>query len=176
MEYLLLSWADIEEQCAELAKKIEERAPSFDVIIGISRGGWVPARLLSDLLGNDEVDTVRVKFYKSVGQTAKKPVILLSTQIDITGKDILLVDDIADTGESLVATIEHMREKGVKNISVVTLIKKPQSILTPDFFVRETPDWVIFPWEISETKRDIEARFDSKEELEKELFKAGLLL
>ena len=168
MEYLLLSWSDIEEQCRELAKRIEEGAISFDVIIGISRGGWVPARLLSDILGNDDVDTVRVKFYKAVGQTAKKPVILLSTQIDIAGKDILLVDDIADTGESLAATIEHLKEKAVKSISVATLIKKPQSVFTPDFFVRETPDWVIFPWEINETKRDIEARFDQKEELEKE--------
>ena len=175
MEYLKLSWADIEELCEELAKKIEEEALPFDVIIGISRGGWVPARLLSDLLGNDEVDTVRVKFYKSVGTTAKKPVILLSTQIDIKGKDILLVDDIADTGESLIETIENIKEKNIKSISVATLIKKPQSMFTPDFFIRETPDWVIFPWEISETKRDIEARFDSQEELEKELLKAGLL-
>jgi hypoxanthine phosphoribosyltransferase len=174
MEYLKLSWNDIEEHCRVLAKEIEERAVPFDVIIGISRGGWVPARLLSDILGNDDVDTVRVKFYKSVGQTAKRPEILLSTQIDIEGKDVLLVDDIADTGESLIATVEHLKEKNVKNIFVATLVKKPQSKLTPDLFVRETPDWVIFPWEISETTRDIKTRSNSKEDLQKELKKAGL--
>lgn len=174
MEYLKLSWDDIEEQCGVLAKGIEERAVPFDIIIGISRGGWVPARILSDILGNDEIDTVRVKFYESVDKTAKEPVILLSTQIDIKGKDILLVDDIADTGESLIATIEHLKEKNAKSIFVATLVKKPQSKVTPDLFVRETPNWVIFPWEINETTRDIKARCNSEEDLQKELKKAGL--
>ncbi|MEE8402680.1 MAG: phosphoribosyltransferase family protein, partial [Candidatus Hydrothermarchaeaceae archaeon] len=73
MEYLRLSWDDVEEQCRALAKEIEEQGVHFDVIIGISRGGWVPARILSGVLGNDEVDTVRVKFYEAVGKTAKEP-------------------------------------------------------------------------------------------------------
>jgi hypoxanthine phosphoribosyltransferase len=144
MEYIKLTWADIEEQCRALAREIKEQAVPFDVIIGISRGGWVPARLLSDLLDNDEIDTVRV--------------------------------DIADTGGSLAATVEHIKGKGVKSIFVVTLLKKPISKFTPDLFVRETPDWVIFPWEVSETKRNLEAKSDSPDDLQKELEKAGLLL
>lgn len=176
MEYLKLTWNDIEEQCKVLAKEIEERAISFDAIIGIARGGWIPARLLSDLLDSDEVDTVRVKFYKSVGQTAKEPVILHPIQIDIEDKEVLLVDDIADTGESLATTVDHLKEKKAKSIFVVTLLKKPISKFTPDLFAQETPDWVIFPWEISETKRNLEAKIDSPDELQKELKKAGLLL
>lgn len=176
MEYLKLTWADIEEQCRFLAKEIKEQSVPFDVIIGISRGGWVPARLLSDLLDNDEIDTVRVKFYKSVGETAKEPVVLLSTQIDIEDKDILLVDDIADTGESLAATVEHIKGKKVKSIFVATLLKKPISKFTPDIFAKETSDWVIFPWEKSETKRNLEAKIETPEDLQKEMEKAGLLL
>ncbi len=176
MEYLKLSWNDIENQCTALAKEIKEKAVQFDIIIGISRGGLVPARLLSDILGNDEVDIIRVKFYRSVAKTDEKPVILLSSQIDIKGKNILLVDDIADTGESLIETVEHLKEKNVKSILTATLLKKPQSKFTPDLFVRETPKWVIFPWEINETRRNIKARFNSTEEIDKELKKAGLLL
>ncbi len=158
MEYLKLTWGDIEEHCKILAREIEDRNRSFDVIVGISRGGWPPARLLSDLLGNDEVDTVRIKFYESVGKTAKEPVILHPVQTDIEGKDVLLVDDIADTGESLIAAVEHLKEKKAKSIFVVTLVKKPISKFVPDLFVRETSDWVIFPWEIAETVRDIKRR------------------
>lgn len=172
MEYLRLSWDDIEEHSRTLAKEIEERAVPFDIIIGISRGGWVPARILSDILDNDEIDTVRVKFYESVGKTAKKPLIIHPTQIDIKGKDILLVDDIADTGESLIATIKHLKERNVENVFVVTLVKKPQSKFTPDLFVEETEKWVIFPWEVNETIKDIKARSNPTEELKK----AGLLL
>ena len=174
MEYLKLSWDDIEEQCGVLAKEIEERTVPFDIIIGISRGGWVPARILSDILGNDEIDTVRVKFYESVDKTAKEPIILHSTQIDTQEKNILLIDDIADTGESLIATVKHLKERNTKNIFVATLLKKPQSKFTPDLFVRETSAWVIFPWEINETTRDIKARCNSEEDLQKELKKAGL--
>ena len=134
----------------------------------------MPARLLSDILGNDEVDTLRVKFYKGVAETAKRPEILLSTQIDIEGKDVLLVDDIADTGESLIATVEHLRVKNVKSIFVATLVKKPQSKFIPNLFVAEIPEWVIFPWEASETTRNIKAASNSEEDLQKELKKAGL--
>lgn len=175
MEYLKLSWDDVEEQCRVLAREIKERAVAFDIIIGIARGGWVPARILSGILGNDEVDTVRVRFYEAVGKTSKEPLIVHPTQIDISGKNILLVDDIADTGKSLIATIKHLQVRNAKNIFVVTLVKKPQSKFTPDLFARETEDWVIFPWEVDETIRDLKERSNSTEELQKELKKAGLV-
>ncbi|MBU2559822.1 phosphoribosyltransferase [archaeon] len=167
MEYIKLTWDDIEEQCNILAREIKEKGVPFDVIIGISRGGWVPARLLSDILDNDEVDTLRVKFYKSVGETAKRPEILFSTQIDLEGKDVLLVDDIADTGESLIATVVHLRMKNVRSIFVATLVKKPQSRFIPDLFVADISEWVIFPWELYETARNIKAAGNSEEELRK---------
>ncbi len=173
MRYLRLFWKDIEEGCRYLAEEIRKRNVDFDIIIGVARGGWVPARMLSDLLDNDEIYTIRVKFYKSVGKTAEKPLILHPTQFDVTGKNILLVDDIADTGESLMASIEHLKEKKAGKIFVVTLVKKPSSKFTPDIFARETSAWVIFPWEVGETIRDI-ARGKKKEDAVKEFKKAKI--
>lgn len=168
MEYLRLSWRDIEEQCKELAREIKKRKLSFDVILALARGGWVPGRLLSDYLGNDELHTVRVKFYKGVGQRMEKPLILHPTQFDIEGKRVLLVDDIADTGESLIAALEHLKEKNSGRVFVVTLVKKPHSKFTPDLYARETSAWVVFPWEVRETIKSI------KEKGPKELEKAKI--
>jgi hypothetical protein len=165
MEYLRLSWRDIEEQCKELARRIKERKLSFDLIIALARGGWVPGRLLSDYLGNDELYTVRVKYYAGVGRRREKPLILHPTQFDIAGKKVLLVDDIADTGESLLAAIEHLRQRGAGSIYVATLVKKPHSKVTPDLYVRETSAWVVFPWEVKETIESIKVK--GRDELRK---------
>jgi hypothetical protein len=174
MEYLRLSWDDIQNQCKILAKKIREKKISFDIIVGIARGGWVPARIMSDILDNDEIYTMRVKFYKSVGETAEKPLILHPTQFDVTGKKVLLVDDIADTGGSLIVAIEHLKERGAGKIFVTTLVKKPSSKFVPDLYVEETRAWVIFPWEVHETIRSIIKKSRNREEAIAELKKAGI--
>jgi len=174
VKYLRLTWEDIERQCMTIAREIKRREVPFDIIVGIARGGWVPARLLSDMLDNDELHTMRVKFYTGIGEVAAKPVILHPTQIDVTGKKVLLVDDIADTGKSLSIAKKHLEERGAGDIFVVTLIKKPHSEINPDLYVAETDAWVIFPWEVRETLRLILRKAETKEEAEKELARAGL--
>lgn len=174
MKYLRLTWKDIEAQCKELAREIKNRKLEFDLIIGLARGGWVPARLLSDYLSIDELHTVRVKYYSAVAKTMKKPLILHPTQFNIRGKRVLLVDDIADTGESLTIALGHLREKKAGNIYVATLVKKPHSKFTPDLYVKETSAWVVFPWEVKETinclkekgAKELEKAKISKEEYE----------
>lgn len=174
MRYLKLSWEDIERQCLAIAREIKERGVPFDIIVGIARGGWIPARLLSDMLDSDELHTMRVKFYTGIGEVAAKPVILHPTQIDVTGKRVLLVDDIADTGKSLGIAKKHLEERGAGDIFVVTLLKKPHSEVVPDLYVAETDAWVIFPWEVRETVRLILKKAKSREEAERELARAGL--
>ncbi len=172
MRYLRLSWEDIERQCVELAKMLRRSGVRADMIVGISRGGLVPARLLSDLLGNDELHTMRVKFYTGIGRVGERPVILHPTQVDVTGRRVLLVDDIADSGKSLSTAKRHLEERGAGEIVVATLMKKPASVITPDFYVQETDAWVIFPWEARETARLIAS---GAENVEEELRAAGLV-
>ncbi|MFQ5976491.1 MAG: phosphoribosyltransferase [Candidatus Hydrothermarchaeales archaeon] len=174
MEYLRLSWDDIKRQCEALAKDIEDRGCSKYPIVGIVRGGLMPTRILSDMLDNDELYTITVQFYESVGKTGNKPKIVHPIQGDIRGKNLLLVDDISDTGESLIVAKEHLEEKGAREIIIATLMKKPHTKFEPDIFADKTSAWVIFPWEIRETIRDIKKSSKSKEEFEKEMEKAGI--
>jgi uncharacterized protein len=136
-----------------LAKKIKKSGYKPDVIVGVSRGGWPPARIMSDLLENSHVANMRVEFYKDIGVRSKKPRITQPVTADVTGKKVLVVDDVADTGHSLKAVANHLRRMKTVDVKVCTIYMKPQSIFRPDFYARTTKKWIIFPWERLEAVR-----------------------
>jgi hypothetical protein len=92
---------------------------------------------------------------------------------EISHKRVLVVDDVADTGESLLVALEHVRERGAGEIRTVTLYHKPHSKFRPDFFSQTTSHWIIFPWErleatlllIQETKARGESQNSIRETL-----------
>lgn len=173
MEYLKLSWEEIEEFCMELARRIKRDNLKFDYILAISRGGLIPGRLLSDYLDID-ILVARIKFYTSIGKTSEKPVIEYFPE-NVSGLRILVVDDIADTGESLLVTVNELRKRGALFYRIATLLMKPWSKIKPDYYVKVTDKWVIFPWEKIETIRNIKSKKRNEEEFFKEVKRAGLI-
>lgn len=153
MRFIRPSWAKIERMCKELAQKVAPFKP--DWLIGISRGGLVPVRLLSDYLDNHNVSIMRIEFYKSIGETKDFPTITQPLQVDVKGKRVLIVDDVADTGRSLAVAKEHIKRAGASEVKIAVLHYKPNSILKPDFYIATTKAWIIYPWEKNETKREL---------------------
>lgn len=134
-----------------LAVRIRDSGFVPELIAGVSRGGWVPGRILSDLLANARTANVKVEFYVGIGKTSRKPQVTQPISEEISGKSVLLVDDVADTGESLLAALNHVRDRGAGEIKTVTVYYKPHSKFKPDFFAETTSEWIIFPWERLET-------------------------
>jgi hypoxanthine phosphoribosyltransferase len=97
-KYFSLSWKDIEKDVTKLAKQISPRPTA---IIGIARGGVVIARLLSDLLDMQKIRFFGLRFYKSVDKREKKIEIYQRLKENLKKDDVLLVDDVADTGKSI---------------------------------------------------------------------------
>ena len=62
--YTVLSWNKNYEYLIRLAKRINESGFKPDIIVGISRGGLIPSRIISDILDNPNLATIRVEFYK----------------------------------------------------------------------------------------------------------------
>ncbi|MEM2226299.1 MAG: phosphoribosyltransferase [Candidatus Bathyarchaeia archaeon] len=147
MGFLVLSWDEVYDLCIRLADKIRGSGFSPDVIVGIARGGWIPARVLSDLLDNPNVMNMRIQFYIDIGKTDKKPTIVQPLDESIRGKAILIVDDVADTGSSLRVAIEHAKGLGAREVRAATLHYKPTSSIVPDYYVEETSDWIVYPHE-----------------------------
>ena len=142
----------------ELAVRIRDSSFSPEVIVGVSRGGWPPARVMSDLLQNQNLANLKVVFYKDIGVRSRRPVITQPVTSEVSGKRVLVVDDVADSGLSLRVVSNHLKRRGAREIRVCTLYLKPHSVFTPDYYAKETKKWVIFPWERLEAVRQIGRR------------------
>jgi hypothetical protein len=172
------SWNRIYEMLLDLAGRIRKDGFKPDIIVGISRGGWPPARVLSDLLSNPNVANVRAEFYLGIAETSSEPTLTQPVSVKTRGKKILIVDEVADTGKSLKMVRKHIVQEGAKEVRTVTVYYKPWSIVRPDYFAKETSDWIVFPWEIKETLRKIIAKCEELrrpvEEETAKLVKAGI--
>jgi len=161
----------------KLAQKIRHDMFSPDIIVGVSRGGSPPAIVLSDLLENPSIANVKAEFYLGVGETKKEPVITQPVSAEVEGKEVLVVDDVSDTGKSLHLVKTHLLEKGVKGLKIATLYYKPWSVTTPDYYEKKTRGWIIFPWERKEGLRKVIEKFrrngKSAEDAKQTLIKYG---
>jgi len=162
LEFEVPKWNQIYEMLLNLAEKIRKNNFKPDIIVGVSRGGWPPARVLSDLMGNSNLANVRAEFYLGVAETKEEPVLTQPVSMEVAGKKVLVVDEVADTGKSLKLVKEHIIEKGATEVKIATVYYKPWSIVKPDYYERETSCWIVFPWEIKETVRKIVKRCREK--------------
>lgn len=155
IEFEVPTWDQIYEMLLDLAEKIRKNGFKPDIIVGVSRGGWPPARVLSDLLDNPNLANVKAEFYLGVAETKGEPIITQPVSMSVAGKKVLIVDEVADTGKSPKLVKEHIIGKGAVVVKVATVYYKPWSIVKPDYYEKETSRWIVFPWEVKETIRKI---------------------
>lgn len=159
------TWNEIYEMLLDLAEKIRKNGFKPDVIVGVSRGGWPPARVLSDLLNTPNLANVKAEFYLGVAETKGEPTLTQPVSTAVLGKKVLIVDEVADTGKSLKLVKEHIIKKGAAEARIVTVYYKPWSIVMPDYYEKKTSRWIVFPWETKETIRKILKKCTQKEKL-----------
>ncbi len=155
LEFEVPTWNQIYKMLMKIAEKIRNDNFKPDVIVGVSRGGWPPARVLSDLLENPNLANVKVEFYVGVAETKGEPTLTQPVSVNVAGKKVLVVDEVADTGKSLQLIKEHLQKEGAAAVKIAAVYLKPWSIVKPDYYARETSRWIVFPWEIKETIRKI---------------------
>jgi hypoxanthine phosphoribosyltransferase len=177
-EFEVPTWNQIYKMLLKIAEKIRKDNFKPDVIVGVSRGGWPPARVISDLLENPNLANVRVEFYVGVAETKGEPTLTQPVSVKVSGKKVLVVDEVADTGKSLQLIKEHLQKEGASDVKIAAVYLKPWSIIKPDYYAKETSRWIVFPWEIKETIRKIFKKCREKgkpveREMEK-LVEAGL--
>jgi hypoxanthine phosphoribosyltransferase len=158
LEFISPSWNDIFEMCVEGAERIDQLGIKFDIIIALSRGGLVPGRLISDLLEIRDVIVLDVKYYFGIGIKIDKPRITELVRTSITSKNVLLVDDVVDSGESIKASADYLSSFKPSVIKIFTLNVKPKRIINPDIFIKETSAWIIYPWELLECFKELEEK------------------
>lgn len=155
LELEVPSWNQIYLHLLDLAKTIRNSGFEADIIVGVSRGGWLPARIMSDLLENPKLANITAEFYMGTTKIRCKPIITQPVSVSVKNKKILLVDDVADTGKSLKLVKSHLEDDCASEIKILTIYKKPWSTIIPDYYAKETCRWIVFPWDIKETIKKI---------------------
>jgi hypoxanthine phosphoribosyltransferase len=172
------SWDQTYSLLLELANAVQKSGFNPDIIVGISRGGLIPARILSDLLEIPKLTNIAVEFYVGVAKTKLKPVITQPVSVSVENKKVLLVDDLADTGKSLSLVNSHLTTKGASEIKIATIYYKPWSCIIPHYYQKETQSWIVFPWERKETTRKIVENYKNEgksiEYFKEKLISSGL--
>ena len=151
MDYLILSWQDVYNLTLQLSERIVASGFKPDIIVGIARGGWIPARILSDVLYMESLHNIRIEYYTDVGVKGKEPKITQPLTGSLKGRSVLIVDEIADTGDSLFHAINHVKALGVEEQRSAVLHLKPNSRVTPNYSMVHTKSWVVYPWENRES-------------------------
>ena len=151
-EKYFLSWDRIEEMCVHISEDIQKRNVKIDKIIAVSRGGLIPARILSSLLNNKNLFTIRVTFYTKPGVTKDKPHLAEDLSTDVTDKNVLVVDDVVESGKTLALAQNYLRERGAKKVFTAALLDKyvdgKEKAAVPDFFCEKIDNkWIVYPWE-----------------------------
>ncbi len=159
LEFEVPSWDQIYGLLLKLAEAVRKSGFEPDLIVGVSRGGWIPTRIMSDLLGNPKLANVTVEFYVGVAETKNEPIITQPVSVSVKDKRVLVVDDLADTGESLKLVTEHLENQGASEVRIAAIYYKPWSIITPHYYEKETRCWIVFPWDMKETVRKIVEKF-----------------
>ena len=150
-----MGWERAVKECEQLAEGVIKSGFKPDVMVGISRGGLVPARILADMLGIMDLYVMKIEFYKSIAETKGFPQVKQSIPVSLEGKKVLIVDDIADTGRSLAVAKDQVKRAGASEVKIAVMNVKPTSIIAPDYFIGKTDAWIVHPWELREAERDL---------------------
>ena len=129
-EKVFLSWNWVDQQVMTLGETIKESVSEYTYITGIPRGGLIPGAYLSHYLG--------IK-YIPYNNAKELPVNVR--------KEILVIDDICDSGITLIEACEY-------GFHTAALALRYSSTFMPDWYSEKITDdrWLVFPWEKADSK------------------------
>ena len=142
-----LSWAEFGEATRDLARRVADNGYEPDLILSIARGGLLVGAALGYALDVKNTWTMNVEFYTGVEERLEVPMILppVPELVDLELARMLIADDVADTGETLILVKEFCAGK-VAEVRCAVLYEKSRSIVKCDYVWRRTDLWIDFPW------------------------------
>ncbi|MDG6221048.1 MAG: phosphoribosyltransferase [Candidatus Thermoplasmatota archaeon] len=175
IECHLMTWDEMQVLAVEVAKKIQDSGYKPDLVVALARGGLVPARAICDFLVLSNLVAIKVEHWGITAGITGQATITYSLNIDLKGKKILLVDDITDTGESMLKVLDYVHKEGVDEVKTATLMHITGSKYEPDFHAKEIKwKWVIFPWNFHEDMTSLVPKIINDKEMTLLTIQAGL--
>ncbi|HTT26157.1 MAG TPA: phosphoribosyltransferase, partial [Thermoplasmata archaeon] len=143
-------WAEAERWADTVATQVRRAGSVPESIVALTRGGWVPARLMADRLGVKRLVAVRAQHWGITATRTGKAELTEGLSGPIRGDSVLVVDDITDTGESLELATAYVRDSGARSVESAAFVHIAHSKFVPTYYAEEIPRdqwiWVVFPW------------------------------
>jgi adenine/guanine phosphoribosyltransferase-like PRPP-binding protein len=136
----------------QAAAMLAEAVPPADVVVGIARGGVPLAELVAGRLGVPTVplraqhnlrDDIYLPASGDVRIAADEAAALAPA---VAGRRVLVADDICGTGATLAAVLDQMPALHPVQVGSAALCRSEAAAFTPDVWIWDTRDWVVFPW------------------------------
>lgn len=146
-ERAIVSWDDLDRLVAELAERLAPK--QFDVMLAITRGGLVPAGMLAYRLRIRNILVAAVEFYDDEGRPGPRPTFLqFPADPLLRGQQVLVVDEVWDSGTTIHAVTERVRQAGGIPTTAVVHWKPERSVVpgAPDVHAVTTAAWVVYPF------------------------------
>lgn len=152
------SYHHIHSACAEFAEQVAEMKLNPEYIVGLSRGGLIPATILSHMT---DIPLFPVKYSSKSGNGDNKnhdnnlptfePHYVSGSHEPMKYPDLLIVDDISDSGKTLREVVDFYEAQG-HTVHTAALYYKAllDPVIIPDMVWRVIPEdgpWILFPWE-----------------------------
>jgi hypoxanthine phosphoribosyltransferase len=128
---VLLNQDQIRDRLAELAADIDAHYGGRDlVLLGVLKGAMMVVADLSRMLNHDrvEIDWITVSSYGDSTTSSGVIRMLKEPDLDLEGRDVLVVDDITDSGLTLSWLVDNLRSRSVASVEVLTLLRKPDLV------------------------------------------------
>lgn len=138
------SYENFKNDASALIKEV--RGSHFEVIVAVARGGLTLSHVMAEGLDIRQVQSIRTELYD---KTSKRDILNIFDTCEFRDvKSVLVVDDIADSGDTLKAVMNYL-EKKYENIEFksATLFYKKTSVYEPHFWINEADEWIDFFWE-----------------------------
>jgi hypoxanthine phosphoribosyltransferase len=180
MQKIFISADELLRDSMELARRVVASGMRPTFMVAIWRGGAPIGITVQEVLEYHSIHAdhiaIRTSSYSGIDQTHKMVRVHAADYLvsRLSAEDeLLIVDDVFDSGRSLEAVIDELKTRCRRNlpekIRIATVYYKPsrrRSALKPDYFVHETPHWLVFPHEIQGLTREeilahkpVDARF-----------------
>jgi hypoxanthine phosphoribosyltransferase len=154
----ITNWEYIYGLCRDVADQVKAADFEPDVVVALARGGWFAGRCLCDFLGLDDLTSLKMEHYVGTGEKADEPQIRYPMpEGSVEGKDVLVIDDIADTGGSIRRAHEYVADRDCGTVRTATLQLLQTSEFEPEFVGERLEEWtwVVYPWNFIEDMIDL---------------------
>ena len=174
----LVNWDQVVRFSSSLAEQIRRDGYVPDIVIAIARGGYVPARLVCDHLDIYNLTSIRISHYTAGCTRFEQARLSMPLCVDVKDMQVLVVDDVDDSGDTLGLALEHISTFRPSKIKTAVLHHKKVSSLMPDYYAEPVIQWrwITYPWAVYEDISGFIANMtpppasveEAKERLEKE--------